>query len=61
MFRGIPLPKPYVNLHLHMLNNLLDINELKKGFKKDKYYMNPNNNVHYCIIGCHGNALLHLV
>ena len=29
MLRGIPVLKPYVNLHLHELDNLKDINEFK--------------------------------
>ena len=29
MLRGIPALKPYVNLHLHDLDNLKDINEFK--------------------------------
>ena len=29
MLRDIPILKPYVNLHLHELDNLLNINEFK--------------------------------
>ena len=29
MIKGMPLFKPYVNLHLHELDNLLDTNEFK--------------------------------
>ena len=29
MLRGIPVLKPYVNLHLHELDNLKDLNEYK--------------------------------
>ena len=29
----------------------------KSGFKKEN--MNPNDHVHCCVIGCHGNSLLH--
>ena len=29
MLRGIPVLKPYANLHLHELDNLKDINEFK--------------------------------
>ena len=62
MLRGtcIPLLKPYVNVHHHESDNVLDIHKLKaaiRGFKRE----NPNYNFHCCIIGCHGNSLLHLV
>ena len=30
-----------------------------RGFKKKK--LNPNNYVNFCVIGCQGNSLLHLV
>ena len=33
MIRGIPVLKPYVNLHLHELDNLQDINEFKNLYK----------------------------
>ena len=36
---GIPVLKPYVNLHLQEFDNLKDINEFKQswsGFKKEK-------------------------
>ena len=64
MLRGIPVWKPYVNLHLLKLDNLSDITisilkPLNVVLRRKN--TNPNDYVHCCVIGCHGNSLLHLV
>ena len=62
MLRGISVLKPYVNFNFNELHNLSDMNKLKKsegGLRRKN--INPNYYVHCCIIGCHGNSLLHLV
>ena len=60
MLRGIPVLKPYVNLQLHELDNQkikMTLKSAKSGFKKEN--VNPNDYVHCCVVGCHGNSLLH--
>ena len=56
MLRGIPVLKPYPNLHLHELDNN-EFKPLKVGLRTTN--VNPNDYLHCCVIGCHGNALLY--
>ena len=35
----------------------MNIKSSKSGFKNEN--VNPNDYVHCCVIGCHGNSLLH--
>ena len=37
----------------------MNLKASKRGYKKEN--INSNYHVHSCIIGCHGNALLHSV
>ena len=61
MLRGIPILKPYVNLHPHELDHLQDMNEFKNPLKLvlRRKNVSPNDYIHFCVIGCHGNSLLH--
>ena len=63
MLRGTLVLKP---MHIYTIMSMISFKILrnlkasKGGFKKEKK-MTPNDCVHCCVIGCHGDSLLHLV